>query len=311
MKKTAFLFPGQGAQHAGMGAALYDAAPEARARFDAADRLLGLPLTEWMFGTDEEALTPTEVAQPALYVHSLAAVAVLEKQGRAPDMAAGHSLGEYSALAAAGAIGFEDGLRAVRRRGELMAAAGAERPGTMAAVLRMDDDAVRALCDDASAEGEGLVQAANFNAPGQVVISGDAAAVRRAAELAKERGGRALPLNVSGAFHSPLMEEARDGLAEALGGLAIEKPRCPVYLNATARPTTDPKEIREGLLEQLLAPVLWAPTLTAMQADGAARFVEVGAGKVLSGLVRRTLGRDVETAQAGTPEEVEALLAAA
>ncbi len=315
MKKTAFLFPGQGAQHAGMGADLYDASPEARARFDAADKLLGLPLTGWMFGTeeeaDEDALTPTEVAQPALYVHSLAAMAALEEQGRTPDMAAGHSLGEYSALAAAGAISFEDGLRVVRRRGELMAAAGAERPGTMAAVLRVDDDAVRTLCEDATAAGDGLVQPANFNAPGQVVISGDTAAVERATALAKERGGRALPLQVSGAFHSPLMEEARAGLADALGNLAIEKPRCPVYLNVTARPTTDPEAIREGLLEQLLAPVLWAPTLQAMQADGAAHFIEVGAGKVLSGLVRRTLGREAETAQAGTAEEVEALSSSA
>ena len=308
----AFLFPGQGSQFVGMGRDLYEQFPEARARFDAADALLGFSLTEKMFGTggdadaEAAALRQTDVTQPALYVHSLAAMAVLEERGQAPDMAAGHSLGEYSALAAAGALGFEDGLRIVRLRGELMARAGTDRPGTMAAVLGVDDDVLEEVCRAATESEASVVRPANFNAPGQIVISGDAAAVERAMELAKARGARrVVPLPVSGAFHSPLMAHARDGLAEALNRLDVRPPRCPVYLNVTAEPATDPEPIRARLLEQLTAPVRWAQTLRRMHADGATRFVEVGAGNVLAGLARRTLGRDVETATAGTAEELQ------
>ena len=311
MAKTAFLFPGQGSQHVGMGRDLCERFPEARARFDEADEVLGFKLTRWMFGEgddeadDEDALRQTDVTQPALYVHSLAAAAVLEGRGLAPDGAAGHSLGEYSALAATGALTYADGLRLVRLRGILMAEAGRRRPGTMAAVLGLDDEAVVAVCDQASAQGEGVVQAANFNAPGQVVISGDEAAVARASEALKAQSARrVVPLPVSGAFHSPLMEEARDGLREALLALDVRVPRCPVYLNVTAAPTLDPETIRKRLLEQLTAPVRWSETLRQMRQGGAARFVEVGTGNVLTGLVRRTLGRDVETATAGTAEEV-------
>lgn len=309
--KTAFLFPGQGSQYVGMGQDLFERFPEARARFEAADAILGFSITEMMFDTegDEAAdrLKQTDITQPALYVHSLAAAAVLDAQGLAPAMAAGHSLGEYSALAAVGALSFEDGLRAVRLRGELMASADDARPGTMAAVLGLDDDAVQAVCRDVSTNGT-LVQPANFNAPGQVVISGDVEAVNQAMDLARERGARrVIPLPVGGAFHSPLMERACDGLAEALTTLTIHAPRCPVYLNVTAAPTTDPETIRVRLLDQLTAPVRWAQTLQRMRDDGAARFVEVGAGKVLTGLVRRTLGRDVETTAAGTGEDLQTL----
>ena len=305
----AFLFPGQGSQSVGMGYELYEQHDEARARFEAANDLLDVDLLSIMFGLDsgpddpEERLKQTEITQPALYTHSLAAMAVLEAKGLQPDLAAGHSLGEYSALAAVGALSFEDGLRVVRRRGELMAEAGERRPGAMAAVMGADDADVEAGCEEASAEGEGVVQTANYNAPGQVVISGDEEAVERATARIK---GRAIPLPVSGAFHSPLMEYARDGLGEVLEAVTIQEPRCPVYLNVTGEPSTDPAEIRQRLMEQLLSPVRWAQSLRRMHEDGATRFIEVGAGDVLRGLVGRTLD-DVETAGAGTPDEIATL----
>lgn len=304
---TAFLFPGQGSQAPGMGAALYDASPEARARFDEADAVLGFALTGLMFGSDAEALRPTEVTQPALYVHSLAAHAALAARGVRPDVAAGHSLGEWSALAAAGALSFADGLRAVRRRGELMAQAGTVRPGAMAAVLGLDAAAVEAACAAATAAGDGEVVPANYNDPGQTVVSGDAPAVERAAEHLRAAGAkRVVPLPVSGAFHSPLMAFARDGLAETLAGLTIQAPACPVVLNVTAEPETEPEAIRARLLEQLTSPVRWAPSVERMAAMGVSRWVEVGTGAVLSGLVKRTVGREAVTATAGTPDEIAA-----
>ncbi|MEM1042431.1 MAG: ACP S-malonyltransferase [Bacteroidota bacterium] len=309
---NAFLFPGQGSQFVGMAADLYEQFPEARDVIDEADRNLDLPLKIRMFGdgddpeTEKAALTQTDVTQPALYVHSLAAFAVLQSKGHAPDMAAGHSLGEYSALAAAGALSFEQGLRLVRLRGQLMARAGDERPGAMSAVLGLDADVLELICQQATDESEGVVQCANFNAPGQIVVSGDRDAVAQASEAASAAGAkRVLPLPVSGAFHSPLMAYAVDGLSDALEAATINAPQCPVYLNVTAHPSTDPDEIRRRLLDQLTAPVRWAQTLEAMHADGATRFVEVGAGTVLSGLAKRTLGRKVETATAGTAGELE------
>ncbi len=287
---------------------LFDTFPEARARMEEADAVLGFALREAMFGEDAEALKPTEITQPALYVHSLAAMAVLEKRGFRPDATAGHSLGEYSALAAAGALSFADGLRLVRLRGELMAQAGEQRPGAMAALIGVTDEQADELCTRITDQDNGLVQPANYNAPGQIVISGDVEAVEAAIRLAPECGARkAIRLPVSGAFHSLLMEYARDGLAEALTHVEIAAPRCPVYLNVTACPTQDPTDIRQRLLEQLMAPVKWAQTLVQMREDGIDRFVEVGTGAVLTGLVRRTLGRDVTALTAGTAGELEGL----
>lgn len=311
MAHVSFLFPGQGSQYVGMAQDLYATSAEARTVVDAADDLLGISLSSLMFGSgdaeqDAEALRQTEVTQPALYVHSLAAVAVLTKFQVSFDMAAGHSLGEYSALAAAGALSFEDGLLLVRERGRLMAEAGTQSPGAMAAIIGMDDADVEAVCRDIA---DGVVEPANFNSPGQVVISGEETAVERAMALATERGARrAIALPVSGAFHSPLMGHARDGLAKALESVTINTPRCPVYLNVTAAPSSDPEEIRAKLLEQLMAPVRWSQTLVAMQEAGANSFVEVGAGKVLSGLVKRTLGREVSTSAIGTSDDISAYI---
>lgn len=309
---NAFLFPGQGSQFVGMARDLFEENEAARSVLERANTVLDFDLTDIMFGSgheedadaDKARLTQTENTQPALFVHSMAVMSALPSHASRPNMVAGHSLGEYSALAAAGAISFEEGLRIVRLRGELMAKAGDIRPGAMAAILGMADADVESVCSDAC--GDGIVQPANFNSPGQIVISGDVDAVDRAIVLAGERGARrALKLPVSGAFHSPLMDFAREGLAEGLAALDIRTPSCPVYLNVTAEPTTDPTEIRARLVEQLTSPVRWAQALVAMQRDGATKFVEVGAGKVLSGLVKRTLGRDVETHSFSSAADLE------
>lgn len=311
---NAFLFPGQGSQFVGMAKDLFEENDAARSVLERANTVLGIDLTGIMFGSgdetqadaDKQRLTQTENTQPALFVHSMAVMSALPADASKPSMVAGHSLGEYSALAAAGAISFEEGLRMVRLRGELMAKAGDIRPGSMAAILGMEDADVEALCEEAS--GDGIVQPANFNSPGQIVISGDVEAIDRAVALAQDRGARrALKLPVSGAFHSPLMDFAKEGLAEGLASLDIRTPSCPVYLNVTAAPSADPAEIRERLVEQLTAPVRWAQGLAAMQRDGATKFVEVGAGKVLSGLVKRTLGRDVETTSFSSAADIAAL----
>jgi [acyl-carrier-protein] S-malonyltransferase len=303
------LFPGQGAQYLGMGLDLADAFPAARQIFERADAALGIPLSRLMWEGPEEELTATHNAQPAILIHSIAArAAVLERLPRA-HMAAGHSLGEFSAYVAAGSLAFEDAVRAVRRRGELMYRSGQERPGTMAAILGLDDDGVERVCAEASGPGRACV-AANYNAPGQVVISGDRDAVESALELAKQAGARrALPLNVSGAFHSPLMGVAEDGLREHLGAVALSPVDFPVVSNVTAEAVTDPEVARQLLVEQLTSPVRWTASMRTMLDAGVDRFIELGPGRVLAGLLKR-VDRDVSVVSIGTAEEAESFLEA-
>jgi [acyl-carrier-protein] S-malonyltransferase len=287
--RTAFLFPGQGSQKVGMGRALCEQFPELRVRlFERADELLGFPLTRLCFEGPEDELTRTENAQPALLLVSIAALEALRSRGIEADAAAGHSLGEYSALVAAGALSFEDALRTVRRRGELMAGIGAAVAGGMAAVMGLPPEAVEAVCREAA--DAGIVQVANFNSPEQSVISGERAAVERATTLAKERGaGRVIPLHVSAPFHSRLMAPLREEMAAVLGRIEIHPPRLPIVANVTAEFVRTPEAIREALADQVAGAVRWTDSIRHLAADGVDRFIEVGPGKVLTGLVRRTL----------------------
>lgn len=283
---TAFLFPGQGSQFVGMGKGHYEANKEFAAYINQANDILGIDLKTILFEGPEEKLKQTEFTQPAIFLHSVALFKTLNAK---PDMVAGHSLGEFSALVACEAVSFADALKIVRRRGELMQAAGTSNPGTMAAIIGMEDEAVEKVCAEASKITSKEVVAANYNCPGQLVISGYVEAVEKAVELAKEKGARmAMLLPVSGAFHSSLMQPAYDGLKESLQNLEISTPVCPIYSNYTAQATTDVEEIRSNLLNQLLNPVRWTQTLLNMMEHGANSFVEVGPGQVLQGLVKRT-----------------------
>jgi len=284
---TAYLFPGQGSQSVGMGQSHYEDNEKFASYVDRANEVLGFDLKQIMFEGPEEKLKQTEFTQPAIFLHSIALYNTLDAN---PDMVAGHSLGEFSALVACGAVSFEDALTIVRRRGQLMQQAGEDNPGTMAAVIGMQDEVVERLCKQATEEVGSEVIAANYNCPGQIVISGDVEAVKKAVSLLKDEGCRlAKMLPVSGAFHSSLMQSAYDGLKDGLESLDISDPNCPIYSNYTAEPTTDPQEIRSNVLNQLLNPVLWTQTLENMSQNGADEFVEVGPGKVLQGLVKRTL----------------------
>ncbi len=302
------LFPGQGSQYVGMGRDLAERFPVARATFEEADATLGLPLTRFMWEGPEAELTATRNAQPALLAHSIAVLRVLRERspGLSIAYAAGHSLGEFSAYVAAGSLAFDDALRTVRRRGELMFEAGQARPGTMAAVLGLEDVEVERICREASA-GDGVVVPANYNAPAQVVISGDVAAVARALELARAAGARKLlPLNVSGAFHSPLMEVAVAGLRAQLEGVVVQVPDFPVISNVTAQPVRASETARPLLVRQLTSPVRWTDSMRALVGAGVDRFLELGPGSVLAGLLKR-VSRDVECRSVGTAADIEAI----
>lgn len=281
--KTAYVFPGQGSQFKGMGLDLYQNSDSAKAMFDQANEILGFDITKIMFeGTDEE-LKQTNVTQPAIFIHSVILAKV--SPDFKPEMVAGHSLGEFSALVAAGALSFEDGLRLVAKRADAMQKACLVRPSTMAAILGLDDKTIEDICAGITDE---IVVPANYNCPGQVVISGTIEGVEKACELLKAAGAkRALILPVGGAFHSPLMEPAREELAAAINSAEFEAPICPIYQNVNAKPATEVSVIKENLIAQLTAPVRWTQSVEQMVADGAGIFIESGPGKVLQGLVKK------------------------
>jgi [acyl-carrier-protein] S-malonyltransferase len=283
--KNAYIFPGQGSQYPGMAKDLYESNAVAREMFEKANDILGFRITDIMFEGTAEELKQTKVTQPAIFLHSVVLARCLPEFR--PDMVAGHSLGEFSALVAAGALDFEEGLRLVSIRAQAMQKACEAVPGSMAAVLAMPAEKVEEIC----ASCEGIVVAANYNCEGQIVISGEVSAVNDACTRLKEAGARrALQLPVGGAFHSPLMEPARAELAEGIEKATFHTPVCPIYQNVTARPTTDAQEIKANLLTQLTSPVRWTQSVMNMIADGADKFIELGPGKVLQGLVSKTAG---------------------
>jgi [acyl-carrier-protein] S-malonyltransferase len=291
-----------------MGKDLAEAFPEVRLTFEEADDALDAPLSRLAWNGPEAELTLTINAQPALLVHSIAVWRLLEGRQSAVSVAAGHSLGEFTAYVAAGSLAFADAVRTVRRRGELMLSSGQARPGTMAAVLGLDDAVVEAVCRETSEKGDGVVVPANYNAPGQVVVSGDVEAVRRAEEPLKAAGARrVIPLNVSGAFHSPLMSVAEDGLREQLESVTLDDPLYPVISNVTAEPVTGASRGRDLLVEQLTSPVRWVATEQTMLEQGVGEFWELGTGTVLAGLMKR-VNRDVQTRSLGAVREIDDFL---
>lgn len=284
MSKHAYVFPGQGAQFVGMGKDLYDNFPQAKELFDQANEILGFNITDIIFNGTDEDLKQTKVTQPAVFLHSVIRAICLGDDFK-PEMVAGHSLGEFSALVAAGVLSFEDGLRLVSKRALAMQAACELQPSTMAAVLGLEDEKVVEVLKSITNE---VVVAANFNCPGQLVISGSIAGVEQACEALKNAGAkRALPLKVGGAFHSPLMEPAREELAKAIEETNFSSPKCPIYQNVVAHAVTEPQEIKNNLIAQLTAPVRWTECVRAMISDGATLFTEVGPGTVLQGLVKK------------------------
>lgn len=295
MGKIAFLFPGQGAQHVGMGRQIAEKVPAARELYGRAWEVLGYDLARLCFEGPAAELDTTRVSQPAIFVTSLAALEMLKAESpdvvAACEMAAGLSLGEYTALVFAGALSFEEGLRVVQQRGEAMQAAAEATPSGMVSILMLDREQVEGICREASAAG--LIRVANYLCPGNIVLSGAKPACQRAAELAEAAGGKQVMLTVAGAFHTEIMKPADQRLAEALGRVTLRKPRFPVYSNVDARPHGDPGEVPAALVRQVLSPVLWEDSVRRMLADGADRFYEIGPGKVLKGLLKR-IDRKVE-----------------
>jgi len=286
----AYVFPGQGAQFVGMGKELYESNATAKELFETANEILGFRITDLMFAGTDDDLRQTKVTQPAIFLHSVILAQTLGSEFT-PQMVAGHSLGEFSALVSAGALSFEDGLKLVSARAQAMQKACEAKPSTMAAVLGLDDAAVENIC----ASVDGIVVPANYNCPGQLVISGEVEAVQQACELLKEAGAkRALMLSVGGAFHSPLMEPARVELEAAIRRTQISAPVCPVYQNVDAKPQTNPDAIKANLIAQLTSPVRWTQTVENMIADGAGWFRELGPGAVLQGLIKK-IDKEVET----------------
>lgn len=282
----AFVFPGQGSQFVGMGKDLYENNALAKELFDKADKILGFKITDIMFAGTDEQLKETKVTQPAVFIHSVVSALCLGDDFQ-PTMVAGHSLGEFSALVASGALSFEDGLKLVAARANAMQKACEKNPGTMAAIIGLSDEQIEQICAEISVNGK-VVVAANYNCPGQLVISGDKDAIMEACEKFKAAGAkRALPLAVGGAFHSPLMQPAKDELQAAIENTQFAAPKCPVYQNVDAMPHTDPKEIQANLIAQLTSPVRWTKSVQNMIADGATDFTECGPGKALQGMIKR------------------------
>ena len=288
----AFVFPGQGAQFTGMGLDLYNSNDTAKQLMEKANEILGFRLTDIMFEGDAEALKETKVTQPAVFLHSVAMAAAMGDEFK-PDMVAGHSLGEFSALVAAGALTFEDGLKLVYARAMAMQKCCEAQPGGMAAVLRLDDETIEKICAEVSAENEGVVVAANYNCPGQLVISGNKDEVQKACDMLLEAGARrALVLPVGGAFHSPLMQGAKDELEAAIEATDFHEPKCPVYQNVDGKAHTDAAEIKKNLIAQLTASVRWTQEVQAMIEAGATEFVECGPGQALTGMITK-ISKDV------------------
>jgi len=292
----AYVFPGQGAQYVGMGKDLYEQTEIGKELFEKANDILGFSITDVMFNGTDEDLKQTNVTQPAIFLHSVILAKTIPDFN--PDMVAGHSLGEFSALVANGALAFEDALKLVAKRAAAMQKACEIEPSTMAAIMGLKDETVEEVCDQI----DDVVVPANYNSPGQVVISGSTGGIDTATEILKEKGAkRAVKLKVGGAFHSPLMEPAKQELEKAINETAFSKPTCPVYQNATATPSDDPETIKENLIKQLTSPVKWTQSVENMIQDGAKSFTEVGPGKVLQGLIKK-VDRKMPTESAEVPE---------